>query len=384
MTLPGFGIMISGIMTNLRDYRKVKSQGKAAIKRERNMIYGVVILAGGKSRRMGRDKAELTLNGVRFLDKLVWELSGFEELWISVDDERRHPGIYYPMVSDAFGDCGPLGGICSALMVCQADALVVVSCDVPLFSAGLAKKLCDCLEGGGDAAIAVTEDEREHPLCGVYKKSCLEVFETCIKKQDYKMRNALKMLEVKKYHAGRDSWRLRNINTPREWEKLTKRSCLAVCGWKNSGKTTLIERLIPVLKGRGLGVAVVKHDGHSYEADAPGTDSYRFFQAGAAASMVYDREKYSLTVRQQRTEEEVVELVPEGELVLLEGFKRSRYPKLEIIRRESGEMPIPDMAGRLAYVSDLEIREELPVFRPDDIEKIAEFIAEKYERGELL
>ena len=47
-------------------------------------------------------------------------------------------------------------------------------------------------------------------------------------------------------------------------------------------------------------------------------------------------------------------------------------------------MPIPDMAGRLAYVSDLEIREELPVFRPDDIEKIAEFIAEKYERGELL
>ena len=100
--------------------------------------------------------------------------------------------------------------------------------------------------------------------------------------------------------------------------------------------------------------------------------------------MVYDREKYSLTVRQQRTEEEVVELVPEGELVLLEGFKRSRYPKLEIIRRESGEMPIPDMAGRLAYVSDLEIREELPVFRPDDIEKIAEFIAEKYERGELL
>ena len=77
-------------------------------------------------------------------------------------------------------------------------------------------------------------------------------------------------------------------------------------------------------------------------------------------------------------------MVPEGELVLLEGFKRSRYPKLEIIRRESGEMPIPDMAGRLAYVSDLEIREELPVFRPDDIEKIAEFIAEKYERGELL
>lgn len=347
------------------------------------MTYGAVILAGGKSRRMGINKAELTMNGVRFLDKLVWELSGFEELWVSVDDETQHPEIQYPMVSDAFGDCGPMGGICSALMASKADALVVVPCDVPLFSEKLARKLCDCLEEGGDGVIIVTEDKREHPLCGVYKKSCLRILKACIREQDYKMGNGLKRMEVKKYQAGRDSWRLKNINTPGEWKRLTKRSCLAVSGWKNSGKTTLIEKLIPVLRERGITIAVVKHDGHSYQADVPGTDSYRFFQAGAAVSLIYDREKYSITVREKKRDEDVIGLVPEGDLVLLEGFKESEYPKLEIVRKETGGMPVSGLKGRIAYVSDMELQTDLPVFLPDDIQGIGNFIAERYEKGEL-
>ncbi|MCI8660476.1 MAG: molybdopterin-guanine dinucleotide biosynthesis protein B [Lachnospiraceae bacterium] len=348
------------------------------------MTYGAVILAGGKSRRMGTNKAELTMNGVRFLDKLVWELSGFEELWVSVDDEERHSEIEYPMVSDAFGDCGPIGGICSAFLVSGADALVVVPCDVPLFSEKLARALCHCLEEGGDVAIAVTEDGREHPLCGVYKKSCQKILEMCIRKKDYKMRNALERMEVKKYQAGRDSWRLKNINTFGEWKRLTKKSCLAISGWKNSGKTTLIEQLIPVLKARGLTIAAIKHDGHSYEADVPGTDSCRFFQAGAAVSLVYDREKYSLTVREKRTDEDVIGLASKGDLVLLEGFKESGYPKIEIVQKEIGGGPIPELAGRIAYVSDIELQTDLPVFLPNDIQGIGDFIVDRYERGDLV
>ena len=74
------------------------------------MNFGAVILAGGKSRRMGRNKAQLTVNGQSFLDIITAELSGFAELMVSVDDAALHPEILLPMVSDAYSDCGPMSG----------------------------------------------------------------------------------------------------------------------------------------------------------------------------------------------------------------------------------------------------------------------------------
>ncbi len=110
------------------------------------MKYGAVILAGGKSCRMGVPKSELQLNGTRFLDKLVYELSSLQEVMISVDDEKLHPEIEYPMVSDVVSGCGPMGGLYAALIKCTSDALAVVPCDVPLFSKALADKMCRCLD----------------------------------------------------------------------------------------------------------------------------------------------------------------------------------------------------------------------------------------------
>ena len=72
---------------------------------------------------------------------------------------------------------------------------------------------------------------------------------------------------------------------------------LAVSGVKNSGKTRLIEALLPLLAARGVKTAVVKHDGHRFTPDTPGTDSFRFFAAGAVGSAVFDGEKFSLTRR---------------------------------------------------------------------------------------
>ena len=347
------------------------------------MNYGAVILAGGKSRRMGTDKAELKLNGIRFLDKLAYELSGFPELLVSVNDKEQYPETEYPMVCDIFPDCGPMGGLYAALESCTSDALVVVPCDVPLFSKGMADEMCACMEEETDAVIAVTEDGREHPLCGVYKKSCLSVLEQCLKKHDYRMRDAISRLRVKTWQAGKHSWRFLNVNTPEEFEKLKNRNCLAISGWKNAGKTTLIEKLIPALAQYGLNVATIKHDGHSYTPDVPGTDSYRFFQAGANTSVIYDGEKYSFTRRGSVTEEELLKLAPEADIILFEGAKWSGYPKIEIVRKENGRSPIPDLRGRIAYVSDIDFSQVLPIFGPEDISEIAAFIIKSYENGTL-
>ena len=347
------------------------------------MNYGAVILAGGRSRRMGKDKAKLELNGIRFLDRLVCELSGFPELLISVNEKEKYPEMGYPPVCDIYQGCGPMGGLHAALLRCASAALVVVPCDVPFFSREIADEMCACMEGETDAVIAVTEDGREHPLCGVYKKSCLGVLEQCLEGQDYRMRDALAGLKVKTWRAGKQSWRLLNVNTPEELEKLQGRNCLAISGWKNAGKTTLIEKLIPALAQYGLNIAVVKHDGHRYVPDVPGTDSHRFFQAGASTSLIYDGEKYSLTRRGSVTDEELLRMAPEADILLFEGAKRTGYPKIEVVRRENGRPPIPDLRGRIAYVSDMELLQEIPVFDPEDISEIAAFILKACADGTL-
>lgn len=149
---------------------------------------------------------------------------------------------------------------------------------------------------------------------------------------------------------------------------------LAVCGVKNSGKTTLIEKLLPLLNGRGVKTAVIKHDGHSFTPDVPGTDSFRFFAAGACGSAIFDGEKYSLSHRCAVTETELAVMLPEAELILLEGFKDSPHPKIEVVRREVSKSPVCSDKTVLAYVSDMRLDTDLPIFSPEDAEDVADFI----------
>ena len=156
---------------------------------------------------------------------------------------------------------------------------------------------------------------------------------------------------------------------------------LAVSGVKNSGKTTLIERLLPLLGEKGIKTAVIKHDGHSFTPDTEGTDSRRFFAAGAFGTAVFDGEKFSLSKRAAVTETDLTCMFPEAELILLEGFKESRYPKIELVRKGVSEVFVTAPETCLAYVSELELETEKPVFNPKDIGAIAAFVASFAEGG---
>ena len=149
---------------------------------------------------------------------------------------------------------------------------------------------------------------------------------------------------------------------------------LAVSGVKNSGKTRLIEALIPLLTSRGMVAAVIKHDGHSFTPDTPGTDSFRFFAAGAAGAAVFDGEKFSMTCRAKVDEKYLASMFPGAGIVLMEGFKDSDWPKIEIVRSGICRDTVCDPESCVAYVSDLPLAVGKPVFRPDEFEKIADFI----------
>lgn len=151
---------------------------------------------------------------------------------------------------------------------------------------------------------------------------------------------------------------------------------IAVSGIKNSGKTTLITRLIPVLGSRGHHIAVIKHDGHDFQCDIEGTDTYRFIESGAYGTAIFSQNRVFVhKVQAGVTEKNLIGLFPDADIIFLEGFKELPYPKIEIVRMGISESPVSNPLGRFLIVSDHpeDIFDE-PCADIDDIEKIANII----------
>lgn len=150
-------------------------------------------------------------------------------------------------------------------------------------------------------------------------------------------------------------------------------------GWSGSGKTTLIERLIPALAGRGLKVSLIKHAHHSFDVDQPGKDSYRHRHAGCAEVLISSSTRWALMHElrgaPEPTLDELVAHVSPCDLLLVEGFKRSPIPKLEVYRRENGKPRLHlDDEHIVAIATDQRFDTDLPQFGLDDSEGVAGFI----------
>ncbi|WP_323769458.1 molybdopterin-guanine dinucleotide biosynthesis protein B [Antarctobacter sp.] len=152
-----------------------------------------------------------------------------------------------------------------------------------------------------------------------------------------------------------------------------------VTGWKNAGKTGLMERLVTEITGRGLTVSTVKHAHHSFDVDHPGKDSYRHRQAGASEVVLASRNRVAHMVELRGAEEPTLDsllarLAP-VDLVLVEGYKRDRHPKVEAHRAETGNTLIaPDDPTIRAVASDVPLDLDRPVFDLNDTVAIADFI----------
>ena len=157
-----------------------------------------------------------------------------------------------------------------------------------------------------------------------------------------------------------------------------------VTGWKNSGKTGLMERLITEFTARGLTVSSIKHAHHSFDIDHPGRDSYRHRDAGARQVLLASRNRWAL-MHELRDEDErslgdLLKQLSPVDLVLIEGYKRDRHPKIEAHRKETGQPLIaPEDETIVAVASDKSVSVDRPVLDLNDTAAIANFIAQHLE-----
>lgn len=158
---------------------------------------------------------------------------------------------------------------------------------------------------------------------------------------------------------------------------------ISVCGIKNSGKTTMLEKLIPELISRGLKVAVFKNGGH-FTPDTPGTDTYRFLEVGASSTAFFDDTQYQVSRKYLPPYDELFAMFPDADLLLVEGLRGTALPKLEIIKPDDDRSPALSEDKVLGYIAENGAYESSkPVFDREDVKGIADFIMDLYESGAL-
>ena len=156
---------------------------------------------------------------------------------------------------------------------------------------------------------------------------------------------------------------------------------IGVVGWKSSGKTTLIERLVTALTSQGLRIATVKHTHHALRAHDGATDGERHRRAGAVQTAVLSPSRWELggelMAEPAPALEEVVQRLGPADLVLVEGFKRALIPKIEVRREATAtrEPLAPCDPNVIAIAADHTVEgETVPVLALDDIAGIATFV----------
>ena len=183
------------------------------------------LLAGGKSSRMGCNKALLVAGGAPLIQRVADALGAVADrvtVIANLPEDYRFLGL--PILGDAVTGAGPLGGIYTALCATQSEACFVLACDLPMVSPDLLRLLSQEAQGA-DAAVPRTEDG-DHPLCAVYARTSLAQAEAQISAGDYKITRFLERIRTR--WVGQETWSKAdpdglsfiNVNTPETYEKV--------------------------------------------------------------------------------------------------------------------------------------------------------------------
>ncbi len=321
------------------------------------------ILAGGGSRRFGSPKTLARLHG-----KPLWRVAA-ERLETVCDDVVavvNHPGVAEAVKVETLPDrrplLGPLGGIDAALYRARRDghrAVLVVAVDMPWVGTAALRHLADawrkhrrvCLPRAGPPFGF-------HPLCGVYPTTSLARLARALAARSLEAGAFAQSLDPVLVDTGLPAGALRSVNRPGDLPP----PAFSIIGNKKSGKTTLAVAVIGELARRGRRVMSVKH-GHHFRLDTRGSDSWRHRHEGRAERVLLaGPDEFALMGDWGPEGEPSLDLLlarhlPEAEIVVVEGFRRARVPKVEIYRSAAQPEPVlnPERAeamGALAVVTD--------------------------------
>jgi len=188
------------------------------------MITGI-ILAGGKSSRMGTDKCFLKTNNQTFLEKTIKIIEAFTTNILISGENKKFKHLGYDIITDEYKDCGPIGGIFSALKYSKSEVNIIAPCDMPYLNADLFKFLISKLDNY-DAVVPIFKDKVE-PLIIVLRKRTIDILEEQIKSRKFKILTFIEKINTRFVEINSDlsfysDYLFDNINKPDDLEHYLK------------------------------------------------------------------------------------------------------------------------------------------------------------------
>lgn len=183
------------------------------------MSFAGFVLAGGRSSRMGRDKALLPYGSKTLLEHAAEQVLGAVGNVTLIGDPAKYESLGYPVFPDRVPDCGPLGGIYTALSCSKRDWNVILSCDIPMVCSTRLQQLQDAVNDEVECVAPAGEDGRPEPLCAIYHRCCLTKVEHAIREKSLRMSSFIAELSTVTLRGWSQDL-FTNINSPTDWEKL--------------------------------------------------------------------------------------------------------------------------------------------------------------------
>ncbi|SEA75014.1 molybdopterin-guanine dinucleotide biosynthesis protein B [Desulfuromusa kysingii] len=358
---------------------------------DQNNVTGV-LLAGGKSRRMGQDKAAIKLAGSTMFERTLKLLqNNFKHVLIAGD----RPDLARPQIP-AFPDIYPgsaLGGLYTGLKTATTDWIFVAPCDMPFPDERIVHLLLQ-YRANFDAVVPRTNQGYE-PVFALYHKNCLPQMEKMLQQGQYRIYAFYQRIKIRYLDSSElpDGWQqaLLNVNTPDDLARIKEKNMappvVSIVAKSGTGKTTLLEKLISELKQRGYRVAAVKHDAHSFSIDHEGKDSWRLTAAGADTMIITSPEKLAMVKRNPADQEPdlkdtLEKYTTDVDIVLTEGFKRNTMPKIEVHRQQRSEQllcrGLEHDPKLLAVASDSSLDLDVPVYNINDSSGLCDLIVARF------
>tara|TARA_R110002049_G_scaffold160164_4_gene325157 strand:- start:460 stop:1578 length:1119 start_codon:yes stop_codon:yes gene_type:complete len=352
-----------------------------------------VILAGGQARRMGGEDKGLILFNHKPLIAHVISILKSQVDTIVINANRnidQYETFKYPVISDSLDNfCGPLAGMLSAMQSVDTDYILTAPCDSPNISPQLRQRMMETLLIK-QADIAVAHNgERLQPVFCLIPCRLKADLESYLQQGGRKIDTWLESHAMATVNFSDQPNSFINVNHPEDLiaHQSSVKSPIPLIGFaafSGTGKTTLLRQLIPLLKAKGLEVAVIKHAHHNFDIDVPGKDSYEIRQAGAQQVLVSSRRLMALVEVQSAdlVEPTLSTLIPrldcsKLDLIIVEGFKHEAIAKVELYR-SSLEKPLlyPTDHNVIAIASDqpLALERDIEQLDLNEIGTIADYL----------
>lgn len=349
-------------------------------------ITSVVLVSG--DHRTEADGAKLKEARQSITDRTIGNLTAGGGICLVCDEKEktRERDFLCVPVSNRYSGRGVLAEIEAALQVCRTKWLFVVRWDMPFMDVGFSRYLSDRAErirpDGADAIVPTDPCGGRHLFGAICRRDILPAVRSALDAGCSTVQELLSYVTVLPVPVTdwRELKKLRHVNSPEEYDGIQRRAApvLSVVGFSNSGKTTLVRALTERLTAAGVQVAYVKHTHHPVAMPPEEKDSQILLRAGSRRSIVFSEDTLIMTEREPENFRRALALAADADLIFLEGGKTEPFPKILVLSdpgERAGYAVAPAECAAVVSTAGEKIPgAEIPVFRREDTEKVADWI----------